>query len=136
MIKKNSTSINLKDPHELKPEPKQAKNAEKTTPTQSPAESLFASSNSNSKKKGPVTRVTIKFDVGFSNALYIRGSGANLSWDKGILLKNLHPDEWLWETDLPFNSCEFKILINDKVYEIGENHPLTCGASIQYSPKF
>jgi hypothetical protein len=61
---------------------------------------------------GPKTRVVVKYDVGFNNAIYIRGNGANLSWDKGILLKNVKPDEWVWETDLAFTKCEFKVMIN------------------------
>ena len=89
------------------------------------------------KKKGAsTTRVIVKYDVGFGNALYIRGKGANLNWNKGIMLQNVKPDEWHWEIDIPFNACEFKVLINDSEYEIGGNHPLTAGSSIQYSPKF
>lgn len=82
------------------------------------------------------TRVVVKFDVGFGNGLYIRGSGAGLSWEKGILLRNHKADEWVWEPSFPFATCEFKILINDKIFEAGENHPLTFGSSIQYRPKF
>ena len=85
---------------------------------------------------GPKTRITIHFDVGFPNALYLRGEGADLSWDKGLLLKNVKADEWIWETNKPFTTCQFKILINDCEYEIGENHLLTCGASVHYTPKF
>lgn len=85
---------------------------------------------------GPKTRITLNFDVGFSNALYLRGQGANLSWDKGILLKNVKADEWVWETNVPFTSCEFKVLMNDTEYEVGQNHTLTCGASICYTPQF
>lgn len=88
------------------------------------------------KRKGPTTRIVVKYDVGFSNALYLRGKGANLSWDKGVLLKNTRSDEWVWETDVPFTNCEFKVLINDEQYEIGDNHPLNCGATVQYTPKF
>lgn len=89
------------------------------------------------KKKGAsITRVIVKYDVGFGNALYIRGKGANLNWDRGIMLRNVKPNEWHWETDLPFNACEFKVLINDNEYEVGDNHPLTAGSSIQYTPRF
>ena len=86
-------------------------------------------------KKGS-TRITIKYDVGFANALYIRGKGANLSWDRGVQLKNTKPDEWVWETDSTFNKGEFKVLINDKHYENGENHTLTPGTNVTYTPKF
>lgn len=82
------------------------------------------------------TKVTIKYDAGFPNQLYIRGKGANLSWDKGMLLKNTKPDEWVWETDASFNHCEFKILINDNQYEEGDNHLVTAGATIVFTPCF
>lgn len=82
------------------------------------------------------TRIIVKYDVGFGNTLYIRGKGATLSWDKGTPLKNIKKDEWVWETEQPFHDGEFKVLINDKHYEIGLNHPLRCGASLQYNPRF
>ncbi|MBA3722595.1 MAG: hypothetical protein H0W88_09365 [Parachlamydiaceae bacterium] len=91
---------------------------------------------SDKKKSNIQSKVTIKFDVGFKNHLTIRGKGANLSWEKGIALKNTKPDEWVWETDATFPNCEFKILINDKQYEAGENHNLKAGTSITYTPKF
>jgi len=87
-------------------------------------------------RKGPKTRVVVKYDVGFHNTIYLRGKGLNLNWDKGTPLKNVKPDEWVWETETPFTTCEFKALINDKRYEQGENHTLTCGATVQYTPKF
>jgi hypothetical protein len=86
--------------------------------------------------KGPKTRITVKYDIGFGRMLFLRGRGANLSWDKGVALKNMSADEWVWETDTPFSTCEFKVLINDREYEIGENHPLTCGANVSYTPRF
>lgn len=88
------------------------------------------------RRKGPKTRVIIKYDVGFGNSLAIRGKGVNLSWDRGIPLLNSKSDEWIWETETPFNTCEFKVLINDKIYESGENHILNCGTTMQYSPRF
>jgi hypothetical protein len=87
------------------------------------------------QRKGS-TRVVVKCDVGFGNAVYIRGKGASLTWDRGVMLHNIKPDEWIWETDIPFSACEFKVLINDKQYELGENHPLTQGSNLQYVPKF
>jgi hypothetical protein len=83
-----------------------------------------------------VSRIIINYDVGFGNRLSIRGNGANLSWDEGIVLDNVKPDEWIWETKVPFSTCEFKILINDNQFEIGDNHPLICGTSLQYTPCF
>jgi hypothetical protein len=82
------------------------------------------------------TRVTVKYDVGYSNALTIRGKGANLNWEKGQLLKNVKADEWVFETDTHFSQIEFKVLINDQLYERGENHLLNCGSNVAYTPKF
>lgn len=89
-----------------------------------------------SRKKGPTTRIIVKYDVGFNNSVYLRGEGADLSWDRGILLKNIRADEWLWETNILFSKCEFKVLINDRQYELGENHHLQCGTSFEYTPSF
>ena len=91
---------------------------------------------SNEIKKTIKTHITIKYDVGFGNTLSIRGKGPNLSWDKGLPLKNIKADEWSWESQDQFTNGEFKILINDSIFEVGANHPLTCGDHIQYNPKF
>ena len=121
--------------------------------TQTPAQATAASTPSPAKsytpqttkqpydspavaKGNPKTRVTINYDVGFSNKLYIRGAGANLSWDKGQPLTNTKADEWVWETDANFNQCEFKVLINDQAYENGGNHTLKAGATVVYTPYF
>lgn len=91
-------------------------------------------------EKAPVqqkpTRVTVKYDAGLNNSLYIRGNGAGLSWEKGILLTNIGPDEWIWETSLPVQGCEFKIALNDVHFEQGENHKLEEGVWCQYTPIF
>ncbi|MCC5832059.1 MAG: hypothetical protein JJU12_03345 [Chlamydiales bacterium] len=89
------------------------------------------------KRKEKKTRVVIQVDPNFPKELYLRGEGlANLSWEKGVELKHVRPDEWVFETDEPFSSGSFKVLINDETYELGENHPLYPGASIRVNPKF
>lgn len=95
----------------------------------------YSDTNSD-KKTSSKTRLTIKYDAGFPNQLYIRGKGANLSWEKGQLLKNTKPDEWVWETDAHFTNCEFKVLINDRTYENGDNHHLNSGSMLLYTPHF
>ena len=68
--------------------------------------------------------------------LYVRGEGASgLTWERGIKLRP-EADEWIWETDEPFSTGEFKVLINDKTYELGSSHRLYPGASIRINPKF
>lgn len=92
--------------------------------------------SANKPKKPSATRIKIKYDVGFGNQIFIRGEGANLSWDKGQLLHNSKNDEWIWEIDLPFNTCEFKVLINDEIFEQGNNRTLKHGADESYTPRF
>lgn len=111
-------------------------NPSNTSPHYSPLHSNTTSTPYGESKKRLHTRITVKFDVGYNNTLYIRGKGANLSWDHGTPLKNVAPDEWVWETDAPFTQCEFKILINDHQFEQGENHLLTVGKSVQFTPFF
>ena len=81
-------------------------------------------------------KVVLKCDVGFGNTLYIRGQGAGLSWSKGCALKNIGTSEWVFEPDHPFTDCEFKVLINDVQFEKGDNHRISYGDVIQYTPLF
>lgn len=83
------------------------------------------------------TAVIIQFDCGYSNQLYIRGEGSDLlSWEQGIPLQNVNCSEWVWETDAPFEVIYFKVLINDEIFEAGENHQLICGNTFEYTPRF
>lgn len=105
----------------------------------SPAsESKQKSQNGMSIKNGKcTTKIVVKFNCGFTNTLSIRGEGLkSLSWNKGCPMKNVKADEWCWETDENFKQAQFKVLINDKQYELGENHTIECGKSIIFAPKF
>lgn len=86
--------------------------------------------------KAKRSAIRIKCNIGYGNNLFIRGQGPGLSWMQGVLLTNVGPDEWIWETSEPFEQCEFKVLVNDRDYEAGENHRLPPGAVVQYSPYF
>jgi len=88
-------------------------------------------------KKKQKTRIVIQMDEEFASELYLRGEGIQkLSWEKGVELKHEKPDEWVFETNEPFTSGQFKVLINDETYELGEGHSLYPGASIRINPKF
>lgn len=81
------------------------------------------------------TRVVVKIDLGFGNQLFIRGQGAELNWDQGLMLKNEAADRWTWET----SSCddiEFKLLVNDQTWEYGNNHLQTAHTTETYEPLF
>ena len=37
---------------------------------------------------------------------------------------------------IPCNTCEFKVLLNDTEYELGENHLLKARSETHYTPLF
>jgi hypothetical protein len=80
-------------------------------------------------------RITVKIDVGLGNWLTIRGCGGGLGWDKGVPLKNMGPDVWVWET-CTYDDVEFKLLINDAHWECGDNHRCSGGESVTVTPLF
>lgn len=83
------------------------------------------------------TRVVVQLDSKEGREVYLRGEGlTSLSWEKGVEMKQERSNEWVFETDEPFASGSFKVLINDQTFELGENHPLYPGASIRINPKF
>lgn len=89
------------------------------------------------KRSVPKTRIVIQVDPNLSSSLFLRGEGVQgLSWEKGIELKHGQSDEWIFETDQPFETGEFKVLIDDTTFELGDNHRLYPGASICINPKF
>jgi hypothetical protein len=83
------------------------------------------------------TKIVAHIDCGFTNSLFIRGEGvSSLSWDKGIQMKNIAPNEWVWESDRPFSTMQFKVLVNDSWYEQGDNHSTVFGQDMEISPQF
>ena len=160
-IKTPSTNTNTKDPSASKSKtspPKTMAEAQQTTgkPAETKQPGTCCMSNSNKpgealnlqapkpqnsigtsqSKTGKLTRIVAEFDVGFGNMLYIRGKGANLSWEKGLPMRNAKANEWIWESDAVFPTGEFKILVNDSIYETGHNHALYCGTTVRHTPRF
>lgn len=80
--------------------------------------------------------IQVNYDVGFNNTLYIRGSGGPLSWEKGLPLENVEASKWTWSTDQLNSPVVFKLLINDELYETGENRQLKAGAILDITPQF
>lgn len=83
-----------------------------------------------------LTRVIVKFDAGWGNQLYIRGIGAGLNWQKGVVMQCVGDDEWLWEQLVPKGDVSFKILLNDQVWSQGEDFVVACGDTIICHPVF
>lgn len=88
------------------------------------------------KQRDQNTVIIVKYNCGFDNHLTIRGEGAGLSWFKGVALKNISADEWVFDLNMSDPHLEFKILINDQVFEVGENHKVKNGHRIDVYPSF
>lgn len=82
------------------------------------------------------TVVAARVDVGFGNALYLRGDGPGLSWDHGVPMTCVAND--LWQATLAEASRPFavKFLINDSVWSTGPDYTIEPGASATLAPSF
>ena len=89
-----------------------------------------------SARKLVETRIVARVDVGFGNALYLRGEGAGLSWEQGVLMENISPYEWAFTTTRAASPIEFKYLVNDQVWADGENQTVAAGGTSISSPVF
>jgi hypothetical protein len=85
---------------------------------------------------GVQTTIVASIDVGFGNALYIRGEGPGLSWETGIPLDCVADDKWslvLSETARP---VVFKLLLNDITWCGGEDFVAQPGSTVTVVPVF
>lgn len=82
------------------------------------------------------TTIAARIDVGFGNALFIRGKGPGLTWDKGLPLQCEEPSRWSWRVENGNEPIEFKLLLNDQLWAHGENLQVRPGQRIEIVPCF
>ena len=82
------------------------------------------------------TVISAQVDVGFGNAVYIRGDGPGLSWDKGVLLDNTGSDHWKISLSKATKPVTFKFLINDEKWNNGEDYVVKAGSEATFTPHF
>jgi hypothetical protein len=113
----------------LTPAKKTAKPAVRKTPAARAAKAVTP--------KAVVTTIIANFDVGFGRALYLRGEGLGLSWDHGLLMECVAPDQWKamlsGETVRPLL---FKFLIDDSIWSAGSDLTATAGETVTVTPAF
>src|SRR5690242_925184 len=83
-----------------------------------------------------VMQIEAKVDVGWGNALFIRGQGAGLGWLKGMPLACLDGSTWVWLSNESQDKVTFKLLINDEVWAEGEDQVGEPGGKIEVRPVF
>ena len=110
--------------------------AKKVVAKKAPAKKDSASKAKIPTKKALKTSIIARVDVGFGNQLYIRGTGADLSWEKGLPLENVSAYEWAFATTKAKSDVVFKFLINDELWAEGDNIIVAKGATSISSPVF
>jgi len=107
--------------------------AKKAAPAKKATE---AKSSAAPVKAANVTAVFARIDIGWGNRLYLRGSGAGLSWDVGIPMECSKDDEWFWKTTKATEPVTFKFLKNDERWALGEDLTVDPGKTSVSSPTF
>jgi len=88
------------------------------------------------KKAAAKTVITAKINVGFGNALFLRGEGPGLSWDLGSPMNCAGDDEWtiaIAGADAPIVA---KFLVNDASWSTGRDYEVAVGDSVVLEPTF
>jgi hypothetical protein len=80
--------------------------------------------------------IKAKIDVGWGNAVFIRGQGNGLRWDKGEPLLCTDGSTWVWANGQVREKVEFKLLLNDQVWSGGPNVVVEPGRRIEVTPSF
>jgi hypothetical protein len=88
------------------------------------------------KPRGSRVTLIAKIDVGFGNALFVRGEGAGLSWDKGTALENTSSDTWTLVLPAVDKPLAFKFLLNDTSWSWGGDYTAAPGDTVTVTPTF
>jgi len=83
-----------------------------------------------------LTTITASIDIGFGNALYLRGDGAGLSWDRGLLMNCVADDTWSLELGESNRPIICKFLVNDLTWSAGEDYVASSGVTMNIAPTF
>ena len=87
--------------------------------------------------RAPVfTTITARIDIGFGNALYLRGEGADLSWDRGTLMNCIADNCWSLELPASTRPVNFKFLVNDLSWSAGQDYVVASGDTLAITPTF
>jgi len=110
--------------------------APKTTKTVRKTKSVVPAAAAQVVPTAVVTKISANIDVGFGNALFLRGEGAGLNWNKGLRMECVGSD--LWELTLGHSSRPFvfKFLINDEVWSTADDYTVAPGTSTTFTPSF
>jgi hypothetical protein len=109
----------------------------KSTPGALNSNSGAAKSTPSAPKSTPgaLTTIEVKIDVGFGNAVFLRGQGSGLTWEQGVPLANVDGGTWRWSQTVAA-PITFKVLLNDQVWSAGNDFVVKPGQKLEVSPSF
>ena len=82
------------------------------------------------------TTIAARIDIGFGNALFLRGEGTGLSWDRGVAMECVADDLWRITLAGPARAYSFKFLVNDLSWSVGPDFTVASGANVTLTPEF
>ena len=135
---KKSTAKSSKSPAPATKTATSAKPAAKKTATASAPVIAFSASPKvkTVATKPVVTAITAKIDVGFGNALFVRGEGPGLNWNQGLLMTCVGDDTWSIKLGESARGYTLKFLINDSTWSVGPDFNVASGQVVTFSPGF
>ncbi|MFZ9745666.1 MAG: hypothetical protein ACO3G4_03445 [Opitutaceae bacterium] len=83
-----------------------------------------------------VTTITARINVGFGNALHLRGEGPGLSWDRGVPMECIAADLWRFNLGESARGFSFKVLVNDLTWNSGPDYTVASGGVVNITPTF
>ena len=86
--------------------------------------------------KPAIIKIKAQIDIGFGNELHLRGTGAGLSWDRGLKMNCANDDIWSITLVGASAPISFKFLVNDLSWSAGEDYIAQPGDEIMLVPTF
>ena len=83
-----------------------------------------------------VTTITARINIGFGNALHLRGEGPGLSWDRGVPMECIAADLWRLNLGESARGYTFKVLVNDLTWNSGPDYTVASGGVVNLTPTF
>jgi len=115
--------------------PQAVQTVKPTAPQPVKAITQTATSGKSAGDRHKSVTIEARIDVGFGNALYLRGEGTGLNWNQGVPLTCVDGSTWKWTGEVNDN-LKFKLLLNDSVWAKGENLEVAPGEKLEISPAF
>jgi len=86
--------------------------------------------------KSASTEITAVINVGFGNALFLRGEGPGLSWDVGFPLNCVSDETWSVSFPATGKAITYKLLINDTTWSTCSDYVAASGSKVTVEPTF